>query len=378
VSDVGALFVELARIPSPSGDERAVADRVTAYLTALGIPVEEDGAAGEIGGSAGNLIARLPGAEDGVPLVFCAHLDTVPVAGPLEPVVEDGVVRNGSGAAILGADDKAAVAVLLIAARRLVEDAVPHAGVELLFTPMEELACLGAKALDPGRIDARSGFVYDDARPIGAMIVRAPFGYRIDVAVRGRSAHAGIAPEDGRSAIQAAARAIARLEQGRVDAETTLNVGLVRGGVAPNVVAEHCSATVDVRSCDAAKARELVDAVVDTFEAAANDVGCRADVTVTEKYRGYDLPDDHPLVGLSRAALSSAGVTPVAVAGGGGSDANILNACGIACMNLANGMARIHTPEESIALADLERMVDVTLALIELAAVPAASVAGER
>src|SRR5215203_4776238 len=164
-----ALFTELAELRTPSGEERAAADRVAAYLGELGLEVEEDDAGSRIDATAGNLLCRLPptdGGECGVPILLCAHLDTVPPTGPVEPVVEDGVVRNGTGT-ILGADNKAAVAAMLDAAATLVRERRPHAGVELLFTPKEEVGLLGAKSFDCSRLRARAGFVYDQAGPIG-------------------------------------------------------------------------------------------------------------------------------------------------------------------------------------------------------------------
>jgi tripeptide aminopeptidase len=161
------LFLELAAIPSPSGSERAVADQVVGFLRREGLTVEEDDAGARIGASAGNLLCRLPPtASPGLPLFLCAHLDTVPPEGPLEPVVTDGVVRNDGGT-ILGADNKAAIAAMLVATARILREGRPHAGLELLFTPKEEVGLLGAKSFDHGRLRARTGFVYDQGAPIG-------------------------------------------------------------------------------------------------------------------------------------------------------------------------------------------------------------------
>ncbi|HWQ22610.1 MAG TPA: M20/M25/M40 family metallo-hydrolase, partial [Gaiellaceae bacterium] len=203
------LFLELAALPSPSGRERAVADRVAAHLTDLGLAWDEDGAAAELGGDTGNLYCHLPATASGVPIFLCAHTDTVPPEGPIEPEVgEDGIVRNAAGT-ILGADDKAAIAVLLEAVRRIVAEGRPHAGIELLFTAQEEVSLRGAAAFDYARLHARTGFVYDQGAPIGEIVLGSPHGRLLDLRFHGRAAHAGMAPEDGRSAIAAAARAIA-------------------------------------------------------------------------------------------------------------------------------------------------------------------------
>ena len=220
------MFLELAAIASPPGNERAVADRVIAELGAIGLDVEEDDAGSKIDSTIGNLLCRLPGRSGGTPIFLCAHLDTVPPQGPLQPVVgEDGFVRN-SGGTILGADNKSAVVAMIEAARRIVEEGRPHAGVELLFTPKEEVGLLGAGAFDHTRLEAELGFVYDQAAPIGDVIMGAPSQRSLLVRFHGRPAHSGMVPEEGRSAIVAAAKAIADLRLGRIDEETTANVGL--------------------------------------------------------------------------------------------------------------------------------------------------------
>src|SRR5215203_5134590 len=220
MSEAVDLFLELAAIPSPPGDERAVADRVMAYLRELGLEVAEDDAGATIGSNAGNLLCRLPGRGDGgTPLFFCAHLDTVPPQGPLEPVVEEDVVRNAGGT-ILGADNKSAVVAMIEAARRIVKEGRPHAGVELLFTPKEEVGLLGAGAFDHTRLRARAGFVYDLAAPIGDVVLGAPTHQSMVVRFHGRPAHSGMVPEEGRSAIVAAAKAVADMRLGRIDDET--------------------------------------------------------------------------------------------------------------------------------------------------------------
>jgi tripeptide aminopeptidase len=367
--DVLTLFTELAAIPSPPGEEREVAGRVRSYLEELGLEVSEDDAGERIGSNTGNLLCRLAATEPaggGVPIFLCAHLDTVPPTGPLEPVVEDGVVRNGGGT-ILGADNKAAVAAMLEAARRIVVEGRPHAGVELLFTPKEEVGLQGAKAFHASRLEAEIGFVYDQGAPVGDVVLGAPYARQIEVVIRGRAAHAGMAPEEGRSAIAAAARAIADLRLGRLDDETTANVGLISGGTAKNIVPERCSFSIDVRSHDEAKLADLVREQLETITFAASLEHCEAETTVAQSYRGYRFSrGDLPVV-LACTALERVGIQPRLGLTGGGADANVFNERGKSCVNLANGMMEIHTPDEHIAVADIERMVEVTLALVEVA-----------
>jgi tripeptide aminopeptidase len=356
-SDVLPLFLELAAIPSPSGEEAAVAERVRAYLRALGVDSEQD--------EAGNLLARLPATDGagGEPIFLCAHLDTVPPSGAIEPVVEDGVVRNAAGT-ILGADDKAAVAVLLEAARLLLAEGRRHGGIELLFTTREETGLEGAQAFDASRLRSRLGFVYDYSGPVGEIVVAAPSGRSLQIVLTGRPAHAGINPEDGRSAIAAAARAISDLRLGRIDEETTANVGLIEGGGALNVVPATCLVTAEARSRDEAKLAALVQEMLDCFAFAAAVTECEVEATVQDKYRGYRLAADDPALVLARTALVAAGFEPRDVEVCGGADANVFNHRGLHCVNVANGMAKVHTAEEEIAVADLEAMVTVTLELI--------------
>ena len=364
VSDVLELFTELAAIPSPPGKERAVADRVSTYLAGLALEVDEDDAGPRIGSDAGNLLARLPPTSQNVGSGLEGSLDRI--AAALEPVVKDGVVRNAGGT-ILGADNKAAVAAMLEAARRILAENRSHAGIELLFTPKEEVGLQGAKAFDASRLRADTGFVFDQGAPIGEVVLGAPYASQIEVVIRGRAAHAGMAPEEGRSAIAAASRAIADLRLGRLDDETTANVGLITGGTAKNIVPERCSFSIDVRSHSEQKLSGLVREILETITFAAALEQCEAETTVEVSYRGYRFNRGDLPVALACAALRRAGVEPQLGLTGGGADANVFNERGKACVNLANGMMEIHTPDEHIAVADLERMVDVTLALVDVA-----------
>src|SRR3954451_19975691 len=239
-SEVVDLFTELAALPSPPGEERAVADSVIRYLRDLGLTVDEDDAGSKVGSNIGNLYCRLEPTDGGSPIFLCEHLDTVPPEGPIKPVIEDGVVRNAAGT-ILGADNKSAVAAMLEGARRVLAENRPHGGIELLFTPKEEVGLLGAAAFDHERLHARVGYIYDQAAPIGDVILGAPYSHSMEVRFHGRPSHSGMYPEEGRSAIAAAAKAISDLRLGRIDEETTANVGIIHGGTAGNIVPEWCT-----------------------------------------------------------------------------------------------------------------------------------------
>jgi tripeptide aminopeptidase len=361
------LFCDLAAIPSPSRHERAVADRVLEILRGLGLDPVEDDAGGRIGSDIGNIYCRLEPSNGGggTPIFLNAHLDTVPPDGPVEPEVRNGIVVNRHDT-ILGADNKAAVAVMLAALERLVAGA-PHAGVELVLTPMEEVGLQGAKAFDLARLHAGLGYCYDHAAPIGNVVVAAPTQKSLELRFLGRAAHSGIAPEEGRSAIAAAARAVADMQLGRIDDATTANVGLIRGGVAGNIVAPECRVWAEARSRDPDRLREQVQAMLDSATYAANLAECELETRIISEYEGYRFSPSHEGVRLAASALSGSGYPVTYIESGGGADANVFNAAGVPCVNVCNGMAEIHTASEHIAVADLEGMLGVTLGLIEAA-----------
>jgi tripeptide aminopeptidase len=352
-------FAELCRIRSVSGEEEAVAARVGDVLGGLGLEVEPD--------AAGNLLTRIGGRDADRSVLLCAHLDTVPHEGSIEPVCEDGGWVS-AGETILGADNKAAVAVLLAVARRAAVEGVP-VGIELLLTVGEEVGLEGAKDFDVSRLRSAYGYVFDHASPIGEVIVASPSQYRIEAHFRGAAAHAGLEPEQGRSAIAAAARAIAALRLGRLDDETTANVGAISGGLpgATNVVPEHASFLAEARSLDEGKVEALVAEMVDHVHDAGNDPACECDVDlVVEKlFAAYRHRPQDPAVLAAEDALRACGYEPRRVASGGGSDANALEANGFHCVNVANGTERAHRTDERVSVAALEGMLDVTYALLD-------------
>jgi tripeptide aminopeptidase len=367
VSEALDLFLELAAVPSPSGEEREVADRVLAYLRGCGLDPDEDDAGPKIRSTMGNLYARAAPTAPGEPIFLCAHLDTVPPTDAIEPVVEDGVVRNARPT-ILGSDNKAAVAAMLEATRRVLAENRPHAGIELVFTPQEETGLHGAYAFDHRRLEARVGYVYDQAAPIGDVILGAPAAHQLEIVFHGRAAHAGMYPEEGRAAVAAAARAIAEMQLGRVDEETTANIGRIDGGTAANVVPEWCTLVGEARSHDERKLADLVQSMQDAVTFAAGVADVEVETQVRRSYRAYRFRRDDLAVRLATEALARCGFETRPGLSGGAADANVFNERGLQCVNLANGMAEIHTAQEHIAVADIDAMVEVTLALIDAAA----------
>ena len=359
-------FVSLCRIDSSFGHEKACADRVRAELAAMGVEVFEDDTAPESGGECGNLLARIPGRGDRT-VLLCAHLDTVEATAPIEPVMVDGGWENAHDG-ILGADNKAAVAVMLEVARRARIEGSP-VGIELLFTVSEENALAGAKAFDVSTLTADFGYVFDHASPIGEVIVGTPTYFRLEAHFHGRAAHAGLCPEEGRSAIVAAANAVASMPNGRVDAETTVNVGSIRGGVgSTNVVPERCTLLAEARSLDPSRVEDVVASMVDAVQDAAGHGECDVDLTVEKLFTGYRLRPSAPAVVAAEAALRECGYEPRRVQTGGGSDANVFQAAGLSCVNLANGTERAHQPDERVSQVALNDMLDVAFALLGAAA----------
>jgi tripeptide aminopeptidase len=359
---LNATFAALCRIESPSGDERNCADWVAAELDGIGIGVEEDDAGSRVGSNAGNLLARLPGTGPDS-ILICTHLDTVPLDAPVEPVIVDGGWENANEA-ILGADNKAAVAVALELARRFVAQR-PQAGIEFLFTVCEEVALRGAKAFDRGALISRFGYVFDHASPIGEIVLSSPTYYQIVADVHGRAAHAGIRPENGRSAIAAAARGIAAMQLGRLDPQTTANVGKISGGTNANVVPEHCRIEAEARSLDRARAEAVATEMVDHLQDGADAGECDLDVTVERMFDGFRTRPSEPQVVLAEEALRRCGYEPRHIVTGGGSDANALQVAGFPCTNLANGTERNHEPTERVSIDALEGMLDVAIALFD-------------
>jgi tripeptide aminopeptidase len=366
-----------------------MADRLTADLRALGLEVEEDDSAKETGSNAGNVLARIapaasapaasapavsapanaasaPADGSGSPpwILLCAHMDTVPLTTPVRVVDRDGRLEN-EGEGILGADNKAAVAVIMEALRRIGDS--PPVGIEILFTTCEELSLAGAKAFDQSKLRSDYGFVFDHATPIGEVIVAAPTLYRIQADLHGQAAHAGMEPEKGRNAIAAAAAALARIEVGRLDEKTTANVGRIEGGTAINVVAERCTVELEARSLDEARAAEVASRIVDAFTEAASDGECDVETIIEEQFRGYQLPRTAPPVGLAAAALDAQGIEPRFISTGGAADANVFINGGLQVVNIANGTQYAHQANECVTVEALGTMLDVVLELIRLA-----------
>ncbi|MGK2932160.1 MAG: M20/M25/M40 family metallo-hydrolase [Solirubrobacterales bacterium] len=350
-------FVRLCEISSPTGEEGEVTAAVKVELESFGFEVTEDDAAGPAGAGAGNLLMRIDGEKPGY-VMFCAHLDTVPHDGPIEVLLDEEGVYRSKGATILGADNKAAVAVLMELTSRY-SAKKPPVGIEILLTVAEEQGLRGAAAFDASKLESKAGFVFDHATDIGEVITASPSLHRITAEFTGVEAHAGLVPESGRSAIVTAAAAISEMKLGRVDEETTANVGLIEGGSSGNIIPGRCRVAGEVRSIDPDKVTEYIATMSDAMVWAASENGCEVDIVTEEIFRGYRTPDDSPALIAAEEALRARGHEPKRVATGGGSDANVFMAADIDVLLLANGTYGNHTHDESVPRDNLVEMLEI-------------------
>ena len=366
------LFLELARIDSLSRHERDLAARLQREAEAAGASCRYDKAGERAKSNTGNLIARLEGNVPGVPaLLLCAHMDTVAPGEGVRPIVDGGIIRT-DGSTVLGGDDKAGCAIICEVLRRLGEDEIPHGPVEAVFTICEEMGMQGARNLDLAMVAAREAIVYDSDAP-GYLIVRGPHAAWVRFTVKGVEAHAGAAPERGISAIKVAAEAIAAMRLGRIDHETTANIGSIEGGRAMNMIPAEAIVRGEVRSVDRNKLNAQIDHMVACFKQAVgrasvtidgDRLDASLDYSVRPSYEGMSIPEDAPLVTSVIDAAASAGRALKPDGTGGACDANVFNRRGIVAVNLATGMRDIHTVRESLDIAEMIATAEVTLELI--------------
>lgn len=369
-------FLDLARIDSPSRDERAIAERLMTELEALGGAVEMDRAGERLGGNAGNVLARFAGSGRGAGVLLSAHMDTVMPGRGVRPV-RAGDRIHSDGTTVLGADDKSGLAIILEVLRVLRERRLPHPPIEVAFTICEEPGLLGAKSMALDRLGARDGIVLDSG-PAGALFTRGPAADRLEVTVFGLAAHAGVCPEAGISAVRVAAEAIARMRLGRIDPETTANIGTIEGGLAVNIVPDRVVVRGEARSHDEAKLDAQSRHMVGCFHEAAGtaqpvQVGgqvarARVEARVERDYQRLHLGADAPVVGWVMAAARALDVAIAPQATGGGCDANVFNAHGMRIANLGTGMREIHTTGEYLLLDEFVQTGRVVLGMLQQAA----------
>jgi tripeptide aminopeptidase len=346
-------FLTLCRFNTPPRQEKAASEWAADYLREIGFEVEWDDAGEKVGGTVGNLIAFKKGTvADAPPIFFSSHFDTVEPTPGLEIEIDGDIIRATSDT-ILGADDKSGVAPILEAMRVLHESGEPHGDIQLLLTICEEIGLVGAKHLDPRRIKGKYGFVLDSGPPIGTLTFTAPSQNSLRVTIEGKPSHAGAAPEQGVSAILAASKAIAAMKLGRIDPETTANIGTITGGTARNIVPAEVKIVGEARSRTQAKLDAQTAHMKEVFEREAAAVGAVARVEVIEEYRAYHLNADDPVIRIASKAAEAAGLPVELRESGGGSDGNIFNGHGFPTTVLACGMQEIHTHDEFCRISDL-------------------------
>ena len=360
-------FMEMVAIASPSGGEREIADVLMQKLQAAGLAVEEDGAGEKIGGNAGNLIARLSATVPGAPvLMLSAHMDSVQPCAGIRPQLNDGVITS-AGDTILGADCRSGIVPLLEALRQIQEQSLPHGEIVVVFTISEEAGLDGAIHIDPTKIRADFGYALD-GEEVGSVTTMAPGQNSLAIVVRGKTAHAGVAPEEGINAITLAARALAVIPQGRIDFETTCNVGVIKGGVATNIVPDRVEISAEVRSRNLDKLERLTREIADTFSRIVTAGGGQVEIGVKRAYEPFVLAETAPVIATAVKAAAAAGIAARVEATGGGSDANFFNRYNVPTAILGTGMAKVHTTAEFIREDDLYRTTEWTLAIIREAA----------
>ncbi|OIJ15992.1 hypothetical protein BKP35_03130 [Anaerobacillus arseniciselenatis] len=358
-------FLELVKVDSETKYERQICDVLKEKFSALGVEVIEDDTTEKSGHGAGNLICTLKGNETDVDTIyFTAHMDTVVPGNGVKPVQEDGYIKT-DGTTILGADDKTGIAAMLEAIKVLKEENINHGTIQFIITVGEESGLKGAKELDPAMIQAKYGYALDSDGKVGNIIVAAPTQAKVQAKIFGKTAHAGVAPEKGVSAITIAAKSIAKMPLGRIDHETTANIGRFEGGSQTNIVCDRVDILAEARSLVPEKMEAQVAKMKEAFETVAKDMGGSAEVEIDVMYPGFKHADGDHLVEVAKQAITSIGRTPELKTSGGGSDANIIAGHGIPTVNLAVGYEEIHTTNERMPIEELEKTAELVIAIVQ-------------
>lgn len=361
-------FIELVQIDSETKYEGQIASVLKQKFTDLGLHVIEDEAKEKTGHGAGNLICTLKGSKKtSDPIYFTSHMDTVVPGKGIKPKIKNNKIFS-DGTTILGADDKAGLAAIIEALRVIKEKNIEHGDIQFIITVGEESGLIGAKALDPSMIHASYGYALDSNGDVGDIIIAAPTQAKLKAVIKGKTAHAGVAPEEGISAIQLASKAIAKMRLGRIDKETTANIGRFEGGKQTNIVADHVEIFAEVRSLDPQKMKKQAEAMREAFEQTAEEAGGKAEVEIQVMYPGFKQQAGDQVVDVAKKAVEKIGRNAQLLQSGGGSDANIIAGFGIPTVNLAVGYENIHTTNESIPIKELVKTAELVLAIIQVVA----------
>lgn len=367
-------FLQLVRIDSETKHEQDISVALKKLFGELGLSVYEDDTAASTGHGSGNLICTLEATPDKAhapTLLFTCHMDTVTPGKGIKPKVDDDGYIRSDGTTILGSDDKAGIAAMIESIQVLKEQGVPHGKLLFVITAGEESGLFGSRAMaanPPEQLKAEYGFALDSNGKVGEIAVAAPTQARIQITIKGRSAHAGVNPEDGVSAIQVASKAISRMSLGRIDFETTANIGSFAGGGATNIVCERVDIAAEARSREQSKLDRQLESMKQACESAAQEMGAKAEFISEVIYPAYKFDETAPVVKLAMTAIESIGRTPKTFHTGGGSDANMFNGMGIPTVNLAVGYEKIHTTEEQMPVSELVAISELVVAIVKEAA----------
>lgn len=358
-------FLELVQIDSETKFETQIAKVLKKKFRDLGVEVYEDDTTAVTGHGAGNLICTLQATKEGVdPIYFTSHMDTVVPGNGVKPSIKDGYVVT-DGTTILGADDKTGLAVMLEIVKVLKEQNIAHGTIQFVITVGEESGLLGAKALDPSLMKAKFGYALDSDGKVGNIIVAAPTQAKVRATIIGKTAHAGVAPEKGISAITMASKAISRMPLGRIDEETTANIGRFEGGKQTNIVCDHVDVLAEARSLITEKMEAQVAKMKDAFESAAEEMGGRAEVEIEVMYPGFKFGEGDHVVEIAKKAAAKIGRPSELLHSGGGSDANVIAGFDIPTVNLAVGYEEIHTTNERMPIEELNKLAEMVIAIIK-------------
>ncbi len=357
-------FVELVKIDSLSYKEREIADRIKEKLNAMGYNVFEDDAGKKVGGNAGNIICKIKGNKDVPAIMLVAHMDTVVPGIGKKPIVKEDIITSDR-TTVLGADDISGMVCILEIARVLKENAISHGDIYAVFTIAEEKGLIGAKNLDYDKIDAKYGFVLDVGGESGNVVIRQPIKHATSITVLGRAAHAGSRPEEGINAIQLASKAIAKMKLGRIDSETTANIGVIRGGQASNIVCDRVEMKAEARSLDREKLEAQVKHMEKCFVIAAKEYGGKIEFASKETSGGFNIPEDAEIIKILKKTAELTNFNLNLIATGGVSDTCILNNNGIQAVNVCSGAHKSHSLEEWVSINCMVKTTKFLLAVIE-------------
>lgn len=357
-------FIELVKIDSLSLKERKMCDTLLQKLKEMGYTAIEDEAGQKTGGECGNIICTVKGTK-GVPAVLLtAHMDTVVPGIGKKPVVEGDLVKS-DGTTILGGDDASGIAIILEALKVLKENNIEHGDIQVAFTIAEEIGLKGSKNMDFSRIHAKYGFILDSDGKIGCAAVKAPSQNKIHVVIKGKAAHAGIEPENGINAVSILADAVSNMKLGRIDEETTANIGILHGGIATNIVCDRVEIEAEARSRDQAKLEAQTGHMRECFEKAAAKWGGSVDFNAELEYPAFNIEKDSEIVSIMEAAAQESGFVFEGITTGGGSDTNIFNSKGLQAVDLSVGMTNVHSVNEQISIIDMVNAVKFLVAIIK-------------